>query len=369
MEDEIMFNFEDMNVSEEALNILNVEGSTPPIDNEEKGTSPKPPEEIKDETLSVEISETKEETGEKIDSSKEPPLSEADSSQSTLYALAKYLKDEGVLFIEDELKAVETIEDLKTLVADSHKKARFNNMNDSQKRYYEALENGVPVKEYETIEKEIQTFSNIKEESIDTDAQLQYELIAIDFMNQGIEQTKAMKLAELSVKAEGEDSIAGAKSALKSILEHKSAKYKEIVAAKQEQTTLDLKAIKDAIDGKKDILTMPINDNSKSQLFDLMTTQVGSDDKGLPLNKLQKYQRDNPVEANILMNYLFMMTNEGKDLGLIKTNTTSSAAKELESKLKQLNFDSNGSLIIPDELISNRNTSKNNNKENLTINI
>ena len=369
MEDELMFSFEDMNVGEDALNVLNNEAVDDKISTDK--------EEVINNTedISVDISETKE-TVDATDvvkttdeeTSKEAPSADADSSQSTLYALAKYLKDEGVLFSEGELGTVDSIEDLKTLLADSHSKARFNNMSDTQKRYFEALENGVPIKDYEEVEKEIQTFSTIKEETINTDAQLQYELIAIDFMNQGIDQDKAKRLAKLSVEADGSDSAAEAKQALESILEHKNSKYTELVNAKKEATTLDLKTIKDSIDGKKEILTMQITDNTKTKLFDLMTTKVGNDDNGLPLNKLQKYQRDNPVESNILMNYLFMMTNEGKDLGLIKTNSTSKATKELENKLKQLNFDTNGSLIIPDELISNK-RSNSNNKENITINI
>lgn len=368
MEDDLMFNFEDMNVGEDALNILkNEEAPDKIISNKDEIIT-------NTETPSVEISETieTENTAEAVEiddkTSKEAPSAEADSSQSTLYALAKYLKDEGVLFSEGELGKVDSIEDLKALVIDSHKTARFNNMNDAQKRYHEALENGVPVKEYETVEKDIQTFTSIKEETIQEDTQLQYELIAIDFMNQGIEKDKAMRLAQLSVNAEGSDSVTEAKQALESIITHKSNIYKELVDAKKEATTLDLKTIKTAIDGKKDILTMEVNENTKTRLFDLMTTKVGNDENGLPLNELQKYQRDNPVESNILMNYLFMMTNKGKDLGLIKTNTTSKATKELENKLKQLNFDTNGSLIIPDELISN-NKSNSNNKENITINI
>lgn len=366
MEEELMFNFEDMNVTEEALNILS--GETPPEEErEETVETPEPPAAEIPETTGEETAEEEEEENEH--SSEDTPSSEADSSQSTLYALAKYLKDEGVLFLDEELKDVETIEDLKTLIAESHNKARFNNMSDSQRRYYEALENGIPVKEYETVERDIQTFSNIEEEKIDTDAQLQYELIAIDFMNQGLPQEKAMKLAELSVKAEGEDSVAEAKAALQNIIAHKTEQYKELLASTKEKTELDLKTIKEAIDGKQELLTMKLNDNTKTQLFDLMTTKVGTDDNGLPLNKLQKYQRDNPVEANILMNYLFMMTNEGKDLGLIKTNTTSVASKELEKKLKQLNFDQRGALIIPDNLVSSNRKTNNSQKENLTINI
>jgi len=380
MEDDFLLSFDDLNLAEEAAEevIAGVQTST-------GGEEDQPEEGAQSGELSINISETnppvgtegaeeeeEEEDKDKqgTDSSEKSPSSEADSSQqSTLYALAKYLKDEGVLLLDEEIAKVDSIDELKSLIKTSHDKARYVNMSDTQKRYLDALENGVPVKEYETLEKEISTFQDIKVDSIDKDPQLQYEILAIDYMNQGLSQEKAMKLAQLSVKSEGNESVADAKEALQNIIKFKSEKFKELISTKQEQTEIDLKTIKENIDAKNEILTMPVNDITKNRLFDLMTTKVASDDNGLPLNKLQKFQKDNPIEAKILMNYLFMMTNEGKDLGLIKTNTTSKASKDLEKKLKQLNFDASGSLIIPEGMVSNKGNSNNNNKNNLTINI
>lgn len=352
MEEDFMFNIDDIDISEDSINIISDE----PVKKQDSIEQ----EEEQEEITSEDIQEKQEEI-----IKEDPPSSEANSSQSTLYALAKYLKDEGVLFIEEELKDIENLDDLKALIQKSNDQAKYANLTESQKRYQDALVNGVPTKEYETIEKEISTFQKIDKDSIDTDVQLKYEILAIDFMNQGIEQSKAMKLAEIAVK--DESSTQDAKEALDNIITFKTNKYKELLSTKKEQTDLDLTNIKKSIDGKQKILEMPVNDITKNKLFDLMTTKVATDDNGLPLNKLQKFQKENPIESNILMNYLFMMTNEGKDLGLIKTNTTSLAAKELEKKLKSLNFDSSGSLIIPDEMISRNN--KNSNEDTLTINI
>lgn len=370
--DDLIFNLDDMNVQEEPATFIQDNNPNPEPDTVDEN-KPDPNPDQQEETPSVEIPETvnenegqEEEVTEEIPSEETPSSEASNSSQSTLYALVKHLKDEGVLFLDEELEKVESLEDVKAAIVKSNNKAKYSNLSDTQKRYLDALENGVPVKEYETLEKEISTFEKINKEAISKDAQLQYELIAIDFMNQGIDQEKAMKLAQLSVKADGDESVNEAEKALESIIKFKTDKFKKLIEEKKEKTDIDLKTIRESIDKKDKILTMPVNDNIKNKLFDYMTTKVASDDNGLPLNKLQKFQKDNPVEANILLNYLFMVTNEGKDLGLIKTNTTSSASKELEKKLKQLNFDKNGSLIIPDEMISNTN---NKNKNNLTINI
>lgn len=372
MSEDLTFDFGDLNIEGMPDSQLKEEeqkitGATP--DGVIKDTA----EALQDDAF-VDIKETITETEEEEEeeeiktTSQEAPSSEADSSQqSTLYALAQYLRDEGVLLLDEELENIETIDELKSVIEQSHKQARYANLSETQQRYLDALENGVPVKEYEQIEKDLNVFTSLDQSTIAQDQQLQYELIAIDFMNQGIAEDRAKKLAQLSVTQEGDASVQEAKTALDNIINFKKDQYKQLIDDQKEQTTLELDSIKKAIDDKKEILTMPVNDITKGKLFDFMTTKVASDDNGLPLNKLQKFQRDNPIEANILMNYLFMVTNEGKDLGLIKTNTTSSSSKELEKRLRQLNFDKSGSLIIPDEMISNKGGNKK--TKNLNINI
>ena len=353
MSEDFAFNFEDLNLEDKDLEFIN---------NEETKTIEQPQGESVTDTIETE----------EIDdsSSQSSPSSDDNSSHnnSTLYALAKYLKDEGVLLVEEELKELDSLEDLKTLIAESNKKAKYSNMSESQRRYYDALENGIPVKDYEKIESEIQTFKGINDEAITGSEQLRYEIIAIDLINQGIEQNKAMKLAQLALK--DESNVQDAKEALKNIIDFKTKQFTELLESRQEQTQLEIDQIKKGVFEKDALLTMKLNDTTKNKLFDLITTKVATDDNGMPMNKLQKWQRENPLESTILLNYLYLMTNEGKDLGLIKTNTSTTAAKELEKKLKELSFDKDGSLIIPDYYSTgSRNNSSSTNNKNLTINI
>ena len=365
MEDEnLMFNFEDIDIKEESINFITEEDKVIP-----KETTTEETTETEDTTdKTVDISEEKKE--EDLDKTKEgtPEAKDDSSHNSTLYALAKYLKEEGVLFLDKDLEKVDTLEDLKTLISESNTKARYANLNESQKRYQEALENGIPKNEFEDIEKEIQTFTNIKEENVESDENLRFELVALDLINKGIDRDKAIKLSKLSLT---EDSnIQDAKDALKNLIESKKNTFKTLVETNKTKTDVALSDIKKAIFEKDKILEMSLNDVSKSKLFDLMTTKVDSDENGRPLNKFQKWQKDNPIEAGIFVNYLYMATNEGKDLGLIKKSTTTTATKELENKLKSLSFDTNGSLIIPDEMFRDKPKPNNNNEINkLTINI
>ena len=158
---------------------------------------------------------------------------------------------------------------------------------------------------------------------------------------------------------------------MKGLLESKKAKFAELLKDSTKKTEVALDDIKQSINSKKELLEMPLNDITKNKLFDLMTTKVQTAEDGTPLNELQTWQKENPVEANIFLNYMFLMTNKGKDLGLIKKSSGSTAAKELEKKLKSMSFDKNGSLLIPDSMLKSvkPDQSRTVSTNDLTINI
>lgn len=373
--DDLMFNLEDMNIKEESLSFISEDDNIQPAASaqteEKKETQDEINPEGTTENNKVEDEKLKEETDAKETSQEDAPSSDDNSSQnSTLYALAQYLKEEGVLFHDDELKDIKGLEDLKDLIKNSNERARYANLNESQKRYQEALENGVPKSEFEKVEKEIQTFTNIKEEDIIQNQNLRYEIMAIDFMNQGLEQNKAMKLAKLSLA--DETNVQDAKEALNNILENKKTKFNSLLETSKKGHDLKVEDVKKHVFSKEQLLDQKLNDMTKNKLFDMITTKVDSDEEGRPLNELQKWQRDNPVESSVMLNYLFMMTDRGKNLSLINKTATSTATKELERKLQSMSFGSDGSLIIPDDMVRGGNTSdnkNNNNKNNYTINI
>jgi len=373
MEENVMFNLEDLNVKEESLNILEqpskiIENTETNINNPVTGTEGDPPDGTEIE-IKEEIEDEKKETDTEETKGKLPPVSDAkDSSHSTLYTLAKHLKEEGVLYLDEDIEKVESLADLKALVIKSNEQAKFAGLNDSQKRYHEALESGIPRQEFENVEKEIQAYKGITEDAIEKDANLRFEINALDLISKGLDKEKAIKLAKLAVQDEG--NVDETKEALKNLIELKTNKFKTLVEESNKQTELTLTEIKDAVYNKKTLLENPLNDITKNKLFDLMTTKVETGEDGKSLNKLQKWQKDNPIEANLVLNYMFLMTNEGKDLGLIKKGSTSIAAKELEKKLKSMSFDETGALIIPDQMVNKaKSTTAFSGTDDLTINI
>lgn len=358
--EEVFFNLDDINISEENADFI----TAPEVKVDE--TNPLEEVEIKEEhTEAVEsTADITEKTDETIEDT--PSTPEDDSSQSsTLYALAQYLKEEGALYIDEDLEDIKTLEELKALVEKSNTQAKYAGLNESQKRYHEALESGIPKKEYEAVEKDIQAYEAIKEEELETNDQLRFEINAIDLMDKGLSQEKAVKLAKLSIT--DESSVTDTKEVLKALIEKKKESFKDMLEKENEKTEVALTDIKKAVFAKDKLLDMPVNEITKSKLFDLMTTKVGTDDNGMPLNKFQKWQVENPIESNIFINYLFMMTNEGKDLGLIQKTTVSKASKDLEKKLQSMSFDKSGALIIPDAMIKSKNTLKTDNRLNINI--
>lgn len=294
------------------------------------------------------------------------PLPDKSSSHqnSTLSVLVNYLKDEGALYLDKDTEDIETLEQLKELIQESNKNARFANLNESQKRYQEALAEGIPKNEFEGLEKEIQALENIKDSDIESNEQLRMELAALDLISKGIPQEKALKLAKVSL--EDPSNIEDTKAIRNSLVDSRKTKFKDLVTSTRETKELGINDLKKAIFDKESFLGTPLNDNTKKSLFDLMTVQVGADDNNTPLNEFQKWQKEKPLEASLFINYMYLMTNKGKDMGLIKKNSVSQSSKELEKRLKTLSFDANGALQIPDEMVGDNGITKSN---SLTINI
>lgn len=301
--------------------------------------------------------------------------SKSDSSQkSTLYALAQHLKEEGLLFHDEELGDIKTLDDLKELVKTSNEKAQYANLNESQKRYQDALKSGIPIKEFEKVEKEIQTFSQIKDEELSLDANLRFEVLAIDLMNQGLSKEKAIKVAKISVQ--DESSVQDAKEALENIRKFKKEQFTNLVNEGKQTKEMTINEVKKSVFDRESLLDTKLNDMTKNKLFDLITNQVDADEEGRPLNELQKWQRENPLESSVLLNYLFLMTNKGKDMSLMKKAGVSTASKDLEKRLQGMTLGEDGTLNIPDAYFSgdskkqaNGDNAANSKRNNFTINI
>lgn len=345
--DELFFNVDDLNLEE-----TNTEETT-----EETKTEEVQGEAAQDEAV---------DTPPIVDEGQTTEEEEEEQESSPLYEMVKYLQDQGVLYLEEDVKQdqIKSLEDMKKILQESNSKTKYANLSESQIRYHDALEAGIPKGEFEDIEREIITLQNVKPEEVEADENARFQIFALDFIEKGIERENAIKLARLQVQEK--DAVESAKKTLETLVETKKQKFKSLVEAKQEENKLTVEKIKDTIYSKEKLLEMDLNDITKNKLFDQMTTKVGTDENGNPMNQFDKWQKENPLESTILLNYFYMITDGGKDLGLIKKTSDSKATKELEKKLKAISFDKDGAALIQDRTFQKQNQVGN---SGITLNI
>lgn len=304
-------------------------------------------------------------------------LTISDSGQNeVLFNLVKYLKENDAILLDEEetgedlskLK-LNSVEDLKELINKSNNKFKYKDLTESQKRYQEALTHGVPIKEYEEIEKQLYNIEQLKEEDLDDD-QTQFQILALDFIDKNHTKEEAIELAEALVKNKEKSAVKEkVKAAKKRIYDSRYNKYQELVNNTKTTHEVSIKQIDEALKSKKDLLSMDIDDNTKKKLFELITTKVANDDSGMPLNQFRKWQKENPLESEIILNYLFLISNQGKDLSKLKLQSDSKAAQELTRKLQQLSFAEDGSINIPENYLLNNSNNKISKKPDPLINI
>lgn len=321
--DEEIFNFEELNLTASSLQEIGLLKSE-----EEK-------EKTTEEELETKSEEEKEKENNKTDEDKsKSPSSEDDSS--TFSVFANVLKEEGVFNLPDEdLANIKTAKDLADAVKREIEESKFSNLTESQKRYLEAVEAGVPLKDFEVLEKQISSLETLKNTELDSEGKIQerFDLIAYDFISKGFSEERAVELANRSVKL-GTD-IEDAKEALDNLIRVKAEEYKKIVSEKKEESKISLEKIKETIDSKESILKdIKITPKQKEALYDLLTLKVDTDEQGRPLNEFNKWRRDNGLEAEIILGTIYQMTNKFQNLGKMMDVSKTKASQELEEKLR-----------------------------------
>lgn len=89
----------------------------------------------------------------KTEENDKTPSSESNDDSSSFSVFANLLQEEGVLSLDDEeLKNVKSSADLVELVKKQIEKSKFENLSESQKRYLDAVEAGIPQAEFEKLE-------------------------------------------------------------------------------------------------------------------------------------------------------------------------------------------------------------------------
>lgn len=289
--------------------------------------------------------EEEEDVQEEPSSKKQPPQSKSKTS-SPLTPYAQLLIDEGVLPNFDIKKFDGSTDSLKEAMVEEIMGA-VESYKDSLPQEIKHLinnyEEGVPFDRLLEINKIESDVSKISEDSLEEDVNLQKRLVT-DYLKRTTKfsESKISKLVE-SYEDSG-DLEDEAKTSLGELQKLASTEKERAVAearAAKEQAEAnrkaELKSLQDKIKATEEIIPgLKINQRVKDSIFSSMTTAVGYDQSGRPVNKIVAARMENPVEFEMKLHYLFEVTKGFKDFSKLVEKGKKDATKSFEEAVSQI---------------------------------
>jgi hypothetical protein len=264
------------------------------------------------------------------------PLPEG-QDDSSFSVFAKYLKEEGVLsdMIDSEtLEGVKSIEDLKNIVKTQIEKSRYSDLTETQRRYLESVESGIPLSDLQEIEQNLGSLKTIDKEVLAQDVQLRFDLIVTDLIESGFEEERATAMAQRVVDSKEDE--AEAETAIANMIKRREEDYKALLKEGKEKKISTLKEVEEFVNSKKEkvLESIELDDAQRKEVYNLMVNQVDTTENGAPVNAFAKWRKEKGLEAEFILNALYLHTNGFKNLGSIENQVASSSAKRLEELLK-----------------------------------
>lgn len=280
------------------------------------------------------------------------------ASPASFYSsIAEALKDDGIFpdFGDDEIKAVKSPEDF----AELFEKAVSSRLDERQKRIDSALGNGVEPDKVRMFEQTLQYLGSITEDAITAETDegdaLRKQLIYNDLLNKGYSKERIQREMEKSFKS-GSD-IDDAKDALSELNKFYRGGYDKLInESKQKADDMrkardrDIESFRKAVlDDEIAIGETKLDKRTRQRIFDAVSKPVYKDpDTGQLLTKIQKFQKENPVEFLKQLGMWYVLTDGGKSVdGLVKSQVNierNKGIRELERKINSSSFGSDGSL-------------------------
>lgn len=283
---------------------------------------------------------------------------EADTSQ--IYSsLASLLNEEGVLpSLDLENTKVESVDDLtSTIKAEIENQVRQSLIDKIGEEGYNAIEKGVTLQEYQSYNTSLEALDSINEEHLKSNLELAKKVIMQDYIEQGIDQKRASRILKRVIDLGEESIIEDAKESLESLKEVQSRKL-EALAAQREQERAEIiknqqkidNDLKNTIYSSKEIIKgLKINKSMKDKVYKSITSIVGNDDNGNAENKLMRHRRENPIDFDTKLYYLYELTGGFSDFSKLVSKSESKAAQRLEGVLRSTKFGSSTSPSYVDD--------------------
>lgn len=187
------------------------------------------------------------------------------------------------------------------------------------------------------------SLDSITEDSLKDNLEQAKQIVYQDYLNQGLDETKVKRMVNRLIDL-GEDAILEeAKDSLESLKEFNSRKieaekeaYEEnLKLQKIQQEKLD-KEIKQNIFEKTNLINgFKPTKVIQERVYKTMNEIVGKSPDGVFENRFMKERRENPIEFESRMYYIYEMTDGFKDLSKLNLKAKSSAVKDLETIIKK----------------------------------
>lgn len=300
-----------------------------------------------------EVSEEDEDGVDEKESQEEPssvneqsPQKSKGKTSSPLTPYAKLLVDEGVLPNLDIESFDGTADGLKEAMVteiigavDNYKDSLPERIKDLINNY----EDGVPLEKLIELDKIETDIAKVTEDTLEEDSSLQKKLVS-DYLR----RTTKFSEAKISKVVDGyedsgelEDEAKSALGELKTFVSSEKDREKKNAERQSKETEemrkRELAALQDKVKTTAEIIPgIKLNDKVKQNLFSSMTTPVGYDQAGRPVNRIVAARMDNPVEFEIKLHYLFEITKGFTDFSKLAEKGKKDTVDTFEKAISQL---------------------------------
>lgn len=258
-----------------------------------------------------------------------------------LASVAKACFEDGIFpdLSEDDINSVTDSDSFAAIL----KKQIEAGLDSEQKRIRELLSNGITPSEIQQYEGILEQLSSITESQLEEDSEeaelLRKKLIYNDYINRGFKKERAQRELERSINA-GTD-IEDAKSALESCLDYYKEEYNSLIEEKKEtlrkQKELqerELKKFKEKVlSTEKPFDGLNLDKGTREKIYNNMTKASFKDSDGSILTPIQKYVKDNPLDAQYYLSLMYTLTDGYKNLDKL---VSQKLTKEKKSALREL---------------------------------
>jgi len=270
--------------------------------------------------------------------------SEGNDSPNLFSSVATVLQEQGLLpSLDIAENKIESVEDLATAMkAEAENLAKSTIIDKIGEEGYEYINKGITVDEYNAYRTTADALDNITEDSLSNDIELSKKVIFQDYINNGISESKASKLIERlsdlgddSIIEDATESLSNVKGFNRATLD----KQAETIAAEnalieQQQQDVEKQLKKSVYDTKELIKGQPINKGFQDKVYNSMTKIVGQSPTGESENALMKQRREDPVDFDTKLYYVYEMTKGFKDFSKFTASAKSSAIQDMERALR-----------------------------------